>query len=73
MTPPYVWTYRNWDGEHLFIGSDERFRRTLLIRLPFTTRAVVFPISRVGKLYDPLDCPDENFERWRRAYLKDHR
>lgn len=63
----YVWTYSQWDGRHLFIGGDERYRRTLLIRLPFTTRAVVFPISRVGKLYDSHD-PDENFERWRRAY-----
>lgn len=65
----YVWTYGQWDGKHLFVGGDEYYRRTLVIRLPFTTRAIVFPISRTGKLYDPQDYPDENFERWRRAYL----
>lgn len=65
----YVWTYSDWDGQHLMIGCDERYRTTLLIRCPFTTRAIVFATSRVGKLYDPLDCPDENFERWQRAYL----
>lgn len=65
-----VWTYRDWDGKHLMIGGDERYRKTLLIRLPFTTRAVVCAISRPGKLYDPDEFPDEIFERWRRAYFK---
>lgn len=69
LTPPYVWTYQDWDGEHVFIGCDERYRRTLLVRLPCTTRAIVFAISRPGKLYDPDDCFDDVFERWRRAYL----
>ena len=63
-----AWTYDDWDGQHLMVGSDEYFRRTLVIRIPFTTRAFVFPTSRVGKLYDPADCPDEIFERWRRAF-----
>lgn len=65
---PLVWTYSDWDGQHVLIGGDERYRRTLLIRLPFTTWALVVVISRAGALYDPEDCPDERFERWRRTY-----
>lgn len=63
-----IWLYNNWDGRYLMIGGDEYFRKTLVVRLPFTTRAVVIPVSRVGKLYDPQDCPDEKFERWQRSY-----
>lgn len=65
----YAWTYDNWEGEHFVIGGDEWYRRTLVLRLPFTTRAVVIVTSRIGKLYSPL-FPDPNFERWRRAYRK---
>lgn len=64
-----VWTYDNWDAERLVVlGADEYYRRTLVIRMPFTTRAVVVAISRVGSLYDPVEYPDANFDRWRRAY-----
>lgn len=65
----YAWTYNNWDGRYLTIGSDEYYRKTLVIRIPFTMRAFVFAISRVGSLYNPSDHPDGSFERWRRAYL----
>lgn len=62
------WFYSDWTGKPLELGSDELYRRTLLIRMPFTTRAVVIAISRVGKLYEPELFPDPNFERWVRVY-----
>lgn len=62
-----VWTYRNWTGKHFLITGDEYYRRTLLLRVPFTTRAVVFAISRPGVLYNAQDFPDARFERWQQV------
>ncbi|AKU45016.1 hypothetical protein QUICO_44 [Mycobacterium phage Quico] len=40
-TLPWVWTYKHWTGRVVSLGGDEWFRRTIVLRLPFTTFAVV--------------------------------
>lgn len=69
MRTHYFWTYSSWEGVHFMLGCDEWYRRTILIRIPRTTRAFVVPISRHGALYSPL-FPDPTFERWLRVYCR---
>ncbi|AHZ95504.1 hypothetical protein SEA_JALFARM20_47 [Mycobacterium phage JalFarm20] len=67
-TLPWVWTYKHWTGRVVSLGGDEWFRRTIVLRLPFTTFAVVVAVSPPGRLYDPVEFPDPKFERWMRAF-----